>query len=444
MKHTAEELAEIKERKRLKKETKKEKGSVGKIDINPYGVNFFNIWKKFPKKMVMIIISAVLYNIGVATFLAKAATVATGLSALVQAITLTLTQTAPYFAYIYIAMNLPFVIAFWKKNSRLFMILTTYWLLWQVIFQSILLIPQVGHFFSQITFYYVNWYAPHSATLAPAHGEVANSLNVLIPWDVYGNYLTHYSNVWNTIKSTGFNPSWNNGILLNGVQLSYQETMSYWYFYQHLIHDYNNPTWPIIIFAVLGALCGGCAGGIAWKNSASTAGGDFVVYYISRTKQKEPGLISLIVAICFAVFSIVVISICELTGVISHAQNGNPINHAALLLRIICTFVYIFLYTFIMASIYPKYRKVKLEIYSKNPDLILNKFKEINYWHAYTIDRMLGGYTNTETVKIETYCLFLEQNMIKKEILAADSNAWITSSKVENVSGRFNTSKIEK
>jgi|GEM_PF-4732985 hypothetical protein len=43
MKHTAEELAEIKERKRLKKETKKEKGSVGKIDINPYGVNFFNI-----------------------------------------------------------------------------------------------------------------------------------------------------------------------------------------------------------------------------------------------------------------------------------------------------------------------------------------------------------------------------------------------------------------
>ncbi|MEX1816668.1 DUF2179 domain-containing protein [Metamycoplasma hominis] len=57
---------------------------------------------------------------------------------------------------------------------------------------------------------------------------------------------------------------------------------------------------------------------------------------------------------------------------------------------------------------------------------------------------MLGGYTNTETVKIETYCLFLEQNMIKKEILAADSNAWITSSKVENVSGRFNTSKIEK
>ncbi|MGC7174338.1 hypothetical protein [Metamycoplasma hominis] len=55
MKHTAEELAEIKERKRLKKETKKEKGSVGKIDINPYGVNFFNIWKKFPKKMVMLL-----------------------------------------------------------------------------------------------------------------------------------------------------------------------------------------------------------------------------------------------------------------------------------------------------------------------------------------------------------------------------------------------------
>ena len=81
-------------------------------DLNPYKLNFFNIWKKFPKKMMFILLSALLYNIGVAMFLAKAATVASGVSALVQALTYTISKTTPYFAYIYLALNFPFIIAF--------------------------------------------------------------------------------------------------------------------------------------------------------------------------------------------------------------------------------------------------------------------------------------------------------------------------------------------
>ncbi|SYV90774.1 Uncharacterised protein, partial [Metamycoplasma alkalescens] len=77
--------------------------------------------------MLMVFISAIMYNIAIATFLAKAATVATGISAIVQAITLTFSKLAPYFAYIFFALNLPLIIIFWKKNSRLFMVLTTYW-----------------------------------------------------------------------------------------------------------------------------------------------------------------------------------------------------------------------------------------------------------------------------------------------------------------------------
>ena len=124
-------------------------------DLNPYKLNFFNIWKKFPKKMMFILLSALLYNIGVAMFLAKAATVASGVSALVQALTYTISKTAPYFAYIYLALNFPFIIAFWKKNPRIFMLLTLYWLLFLVLIQSFLLIKPVGEFFDKISIYYV-------------------------------------------------------------------------------------------------------------------------------------------------------------------------------------------------------------------------------------------------------------------------------------------------
>ncbi|SGA10858.1 Uncharacterised protein [Mycoplasmopsis arginini] len=60
----------------------------------------------------MVFLSAILYIVAIATFLAKAATVATGVSALVQALTFTVSVTAPYFAYIYFLLNLPLIIIF--------------------------------------------------------------------------------------------------------------------------------------------------------------------------------------------------------------------------------------------------------------------------------------------------------------------------------------------
>ncbi|BAP39465.1 DUF2179 domain-containing protein [Metamycoplasma canadense] len=426
--------------KQNKNRKNKKNSSNLKYEINPYGVTFFNVWKKFPKKMLMVFLSAILYNIAIATFLAKAATVATGISALVQAITLTVSSAAPYFAYIYFILNLPLIIIFWKKNSRLFMILTTYWLLWQVAFQSLLLIGPVGNVFQKVSIFYINWFSPSK------NGHT-NSFKALIPWDVYGTYNNSYNNLFEWIKT---DPQSINGIYtLNSdvsAELGYINSLNKAEFEQLKAfkdilskNTFSNPTWPIIVYTLIGAGTAGIAGGIAWKNSASTAGGDFIVYYISRVKQKSVGHISTIVALIFGGISIFIITIVELLGI----SNSRPLNIAALLLRILCSVVYVFIYTLFIELIFPKYRKIRIEIYTKNPQKIINHFKAINYWHGYNIDKLVGGYTNTETVRIETFALFLEQNLIKNEILIADPTAWMTITKVHNIIGKFDTSKVE-
>ncbi|SYV90775.1 Uncharacterised protein, partial [Metamycoplasma alkalescens] len=59
---------------------------------------------------------------------------------------------------------------------------------------------------------------------------------------------------------------------------------------------------------------------------------------------------------------------------------GKPFNFGALLLRILCSAVYVVIYISFIELINPKYRKIRIEIYTKNPEKIIARFKEINYW----------------------------------------------------------------
>ncbi|PYF42549.1 hypothetical protein [Metamycoplasma alkalescens] len=54
---------------------------------------------------------------------------------------------------------------------------------------------------------------------------------------------------------------------------------------------------------------------MAWKNSTSTSSGDFIVYYLSRVNQKRIYHISLIFAIIFGTFALVLITIIEALGI---------------------------------------------------------------------------------------------------------------------------------
>ncbi|RMA77596.1 uncharacterized membrane-anchored protein YitT (DUF2179 family) [Metamycoplasma subdolum] len=360
-------------------------------EINPYKLNFFNIWKKFPKNLIFIIISAFLYNIGVALFLGKAATVASGISAIVQGLTYSLPITQKYFAFIYLGLNIPFIIAFWKKNNRKFMLCTLYWLLFQVVAQSIFLIPQVQSAVNSLTIF--------NMKIEKAGGEI-----VKVPWEVYTKTYE--------LK----------------LGLTAAETLKI-----------QNPTWPIIVYSLVGGVLSGAAAGIAWKNHGSTAGSDVFIYYISKMKKKSVGSVSFIIAIIFALFSIIIIGFLEGFGVnpnINWAEDG-------FIVRIISTAIYIFIFNLFINLIYPKYKKVKIEIYTKKPNEVISHLRSIGYWHGYNYSPVTSGFNDSTSTKVETVALLLELSFIKAEILKIDPSAFIDVTYIYHVFGDFNTSKVD-
>ncbi|QQH66092.1 hypothetical protein HYD58_01985 [Mycoplasmopsis bovis] len=54
---------------------------------------------------------------------------------------------------------------------------------------------------------------------------------------------------------------------------------------------------------------------MAWKKSASTSGGDFISYYLSRVKQKSIDHISLIFEIIFRTFALILITVMSALGI---------------------------------------------------------------------------------------------------------------------------------
>ncbi|MCU4117421.1 YitT family protein [Mycoplasma zalophi] len=415
-------------------------------DIDPFHINSHNLtilntWKKFPKKLLWMFISAFLFNLGIATFLAKAGTVASGTSALIQVITYTFESLRQYFAIFYLLINLPFIIIFWKKNSRLFMILTLYWLLFQIVSEFFfygfdpnkpyVIRDWLQHDFSIYYTSYdldgtkISWSVYPSGNFSGS--SLVNELGQPIGSDIVGQWQN-----W-TLQKDVINESTQQVVLKAGAHG--------WTYFRNLNPhlNMNVETWPVIIYTLGGSVLGGLAAAIAWKHSGSTAGSDIFIYYISRVKKMSVGKVSFRIACCFAAFSIIVIGILEYTGsVLDH-----PWDSSVYLVRCISTVFYIGFYNLIINFIYPKYKKVKIEIYSSKINDICVHFKDINYWHAYSIIKQTSGFTQQENSRIETIALFLEQNEILREIHKVDPKAWINVIPVLNVKGKFNTQKVE-
>ncbi|QJR44418.1 YitT family protein [Mycoplasma miroungirhinis] len=352
---------------------------------NTHNINFINVWKKSPKKLLLIFISAILFNIGVATFLSKAAVVATGTSSLTQIITF-INNWDKYFGYFYVLINLPIIFVFWKKNPRLFMVLTCYWLFFQVVSQLIL---------GQINF--IDKFLTETITLYSPNGH----------------------KYWNAFN-------------LNETSAGY----------------YDGQTWPIIIYCIIGGVLDGIAAAIAWRAGGCVAGSNVIVYYVSRVKKMSIGKIAFIVAMSFATFSIIVLGALEVYDLIPSRPwkatwdaQKNPLTR--LIVRIICTVIYIGVYSFVIDLMYPKYKKVKLEIYSTKIEKITEHLKLIRYNHSHNIYYGISGYTHKDFGRIETITLFLEKDWVIGQIKHVDSNAWISILPIHEVVGEFDTSYID-
>ncbi|AZG68610.1 DUF2179 domain-containing protein [Mycoplasma struthionis] len=457
----------------LSKEEKRELYRKKMEVLNPQKVTLFNVWKKDPKKVLWMLVSAFLYNIALTVFLKKAATIASGTSSLSQIITFTAPSTAQFYGLFYVLVNLPLMFAFLRLNPRMFMVLTYYWMVFQVVVQCIFIEysgrgsnPIVNFINQRITIYNplgpitVNnqalayYWDPFGLDLRilpkitrENHAEILGAANLLLNKKsivlenkenlFVAKYLANQfnakdlslvsSNIVNFFKENRDAIALDH---LNAVDVL-KDTK--------IFGVYDGANWPTLIYAILGGLSEGFASIVAWRQRGSIGGTSVISNYIAYRNKKPVGNVFLMVAICFSSFSTIVIGSLEFTGNIS----GHVWNSDLFLVRVMGTIVYLLVFSVLVNKFYPKYKKVKIEIYTKRPELLVEKFKLSGYNHPFNIFHGVGGFNHREFGKIETIALYLEKDLILEHAKAVDKQAWITISNIHGIVGSFDTSYVD-
>ncbi len=371
----------------------------------------------YAKRIFFIFIAALIFNFGVIAFLNRGDTLPSGLSGFPMLAVLIAKDKGyrdwdKYFALMFILINLPLLIGFGFKVKKSFTILTTVFMVSQLITNAIFTsIPQV-------------------------HNFIHNYINIAPGWHKLVEFLDKAGNIIGTYE--------------------------------------NSSSWPVIINGFLGSICAGTSIAIAWKNGGSTGGTDIIAYYFSTKKQKSVAGMMFTVNIIATSFFLLVFGIAARhkeavdLGVISSSssvesvleqpnsiiitlKDGFTINsikkyvsHRTIFgLREFSTILYIIFNNIVLGLMYPKYKKVTLSIATKCPDTIINYFRHIKYWHAYTIFKGISGYSQEETYFIETTLLTLETKNLISDIKVIDPKAWISIKPVEQVKGAFNTQYVE-
>lgn len=409
---------------KLSKEEKIKKQKELEKILNPNNINLLNVWKKEPKKILWMFISAFLYNIAIATFLSKASSVASGTTALAQIITFLVPQANSFFGLLYVVITIPLMFAFWKKNPKLFMVLTFYWMAFQLLVQ--LLFSDYGGKNPILKF--IN----EHITIYKPNGKHSY-------WTPFGTNITDPSDVlkyWQT-KDATFSANLNKV----GENLTYYTRLHNGGI-KGAVWDGN--TWPSLVYGAIGGLLEGVAAVIAYKQRGSIGGSNIISNYIAFKKKKPVGSTTFYVSLCFIAFSTAVIGGLESTNNIKMTiTTYRPWREEQFLVRFISTFMYLTVYSFILNKYYPKYKKVRIEIYSNKIEEICEHLKLNGYVHSYNILYGVSGYTHKQFGKIETIALYLEKDFIFDASKKVDKSAWICTSNIHDLKGDFDTSYID-
>ncbi|WP_029512956.1 YitT family protein [Mycoplasmopsis iners] len=398
-------------------ETEMAKYNWSKINPKNPEVKSQNI-KLYARRLFFIFLSALIFNFGVLAFLTKADTIPSGVSGIPTIIIFLVKKAEPFFAIMYLVANIPLFILFGVKFTKVkwtfgknkqhniyffktsfkvkksFILLTLAFMLFQIVTNIVFTqIPGVKEFISE-------------------------SFNVA--------------------------PGWTPHIKL---VLSDKTTV--------LVE--NPTTWPIFINGSIGSFFLGIAIAIAWKNGGSTGGTDLIAYYFSTKKKKSIASILMVVSFITTATFLVIFGILNphLPAITINDLKNVDKNNIDLIykqaagyktilgMREISTILYILIVNTLVGFIYPKYKKVSLEISCSNPNKVITYLKAIKYWHAYTIYNAKSGYTNQEVYKIETTMLLLETKSIIRDLKRIDNSLWIKIKPVSNIFGSFSTSFVD-
>ncbi|MGP1451786.1 MAG: YitT family protein [Metamycoplasmataceae bacterium] len=364
-----------------------------------------NYWKR----VLIVFLSALLFNFGINTFINRSETIPSGLTGFPTLLVLIFPKIKPYFALIYLGANIPLFLTFGLKEKKSFIILTLLFMLFQI------------------------------------------PTNFFFTWTPINDFL---------YRTFNLTPNWSRELQVIEEEYISNITTEW---YRKSVNPYviENPTsWPILVYGVLGAICIAVAISLTWKSGGSTGGTDIVIYYFATKSKKNVASIFSLISLMFSLTFLIIFRFTKPHSIsfrsiqylnetntfpyMPQIRGINKLNKTTTFgMRELSTLLYILINNIVLTLIYPKYAKVQFEVSCSNPDVILRYFKKINFWHAYSIKKVKSGYTGNDIYIIESVMLLLETKNLILDIKKIEPKAWISIKPVKQAIGKFNTSYVE-
>ncbi|UUM20021.1 MULTISPECIES: YitT family protein [unclassified Mycoplasma] len=381
------------------------------------------IFKRYWWRVLLVLASAFLFNFAIQIFLSRGDTVPSGWTGIPTLLQILIKQLRPYFALIFLAVNIPLFVIFWKKVKKSFIYLTLTFMILQILANLIFTQPVIYEFITSII------------NLVPDDLDINTLYNA--------DHTAFHSNISEAISHLGIvsdNPK------VSGAYFIKPEHLQNWINNHYndkvallKIQWYNEGrTWPFLLYCALGAFFVGIAVSLAWKAGGSTGGTDIIAYYfVTKRKSSIGGLLSLFGIITASIFLLI-------WGFVQPNIAAKNQKYTTIFgIRELSTFTYILISNIVISIIYPKYKKLKLVIVSDQMDKIVQYFNTIHYWHSYQIVDFKSGYDGKMKFKVETVVLLFESKNLISDLKSIDPKAWISLIPVGNVVGNFDTRYVE-
>ncbi|MFL1038919.1 YitT family protein, partial [Mycoplasmopsis synoviae] len=79
---------------------------------------FKKFCKNYWKKLFLIFLGALIFNLVIQVFLSRSETIPSGLTGVASLLQFSVPETKPYFVIIYFATNIPLFLIFWRKIQK--------------------------------------------------------------------------------------------------------------------------------------------------------------------------------------------------------------------------------------------------------------------------------------------------------------------------------------
>ena len=137
------------------------------------------------------------------------------------------------------------------------------------------------------------------------------------------------------------------------------------------------------------------------------------------------------------------ISIQYLVTYFKYGDKSQTITSAFLGVTMFITLIYIIIYGIVINIIYPRHKKMKIEICSKKMNDIVKYLIDSKFHHGYSIGKEKSVYSKKNTNRLVTVISYMEVYSLARNIKMIDKDSWMTVVCVKNIFGSFNDKLIE-